>query len=927
MSPSDVRRVSGVTVLAALLLTACGGSGEKDGLASAQDRLSRNDVAGAVIDLKTTLQKSPKQAEARFLLGVALLRLGDAPGAIVELTKAAESGYDDDKVQPKLAWARLNAGRVVEVIKTTEKIELRDRPSQAELLAALSLAQSAQKQEQTARASVEKALAVDPASAPALSVKARYLAAAGDYAGALALLEKIPAAVASNRGEDQLLRGTILRFGAKDLVGAEKAYVAAAAFPAQTLSARTALIQMYMGDGRTAEAEKQLAELRKTHPKDPMRAYLEAVLAYASKDFTRASGLTEQLLKLAPDNAPLLLLGGAINLQQGKLLSAEARLGKVIHVEKQARSGRLLLADAYIRMGQPEKALGTLQPLTEGGRQDPAALPLAGQANLALGHVDEAERLFVAAAKLRPDDVQLKTTLAMLDLARGHAQDAFVSLDALAQQDKGDVADLALISARLKRKEFDAALQALDRLQKKQPNAPGPWQLRGICLQEKGDIAGARSAFEQALKIDPRHFSSVAALVGLDLGQQQLDGARKRIDAAVLAEPKNVTARMLQLEVMSRQKAPPTELMASIDQAIATMPDDPRPRVAKISHLLSNRDVKGAASAAQDAMAAIPNNPLVLESAGLALGRSGDMQQALAAFGKWASLTPNSPGPHLRIASLQVLKGNTPAAVSALVRGLEQLPDSADIQLNLINLAIRWKEPDPLRAIGRDLKSRLPKLAIGPVLEGLAAASKKDWPAAIASYREGLGRADPSRKNSWLLFDALVASGNLAEAKKFIESWQGKHPEDTAFLLHASGTIALKGDEALAERLLAKVVEVEPRNVRAINNLAWLMSSRKAAGAGSMAKRAVDLAPNDAAVWDTYARALESEGKADAAIDAQRKASGLMPARVPYRIALARLLQAAGKKADAQQVVDALQKEAGARLTPMEKEAIRGLNK
>ena len=98
-----------VALLAAALLTACGDESGADLVASAKRRLEIKDNHAAIIQLKAALQKSPQSGEARFLLGKALLRTGDAPAAIIELNKAAEAKYSEDKVKPELARAMIES--------------------------------------------------------------------------------------------------------------------------------------------------------------------------------------------------------------------------------------------------------------------------------------------------------------------------------------------------------------------------------------------------------------------------------------------------------------------------------------------------------------------------------------------------------------------------------------------------------------------------------------------------------------------------------------------------------------------------------------------------------------------------------------------------------------------------------------------------
>ena len=85
----------------ALLLVGCFGSSSEEFLAAAKIEISKNNRDTAIIQLKNSLQKNPKLAEARFLLGQLLLENEDARGAIIELRKAQEFGYDNDKLPSK----------------------------------------------------------------------------------------------------------------------------------------------------------------------------------------------------------------------------------------------------------------------------------------------------------------------------------------------------------------------------------------------------------------------------------------------------------------------------------------------------------------------------------------------------------------------------------------------------------------------------------------------------------------------------------------------------------------------------------------------------------------------------------------------------------------------------------------------------------
>jgi len=100
-----------LAVLAAAVLAAgfsgCGGESTQDLVSSAKAKLEKEDSKGAVIQLKTALQQSPQSAEARYLLGKALLAEGRTGEAMVELEKARDLKHPDNAVLPLLAQGML----------------------------------------------------------------------------------------------------------------------------------------------------------------------------------------------------------------------------------------------------------------------------------------------------------------------------------------------------------------------------------------------------------------------------------------------------------------------------------------------------------------------------------------------------------------------------------------------------------------------------------------------------------------------------------------------------------------------------------------------------------------------------------------------------------------------------------------------------
>jgi predicted Zn-dependent protease len=241
-------------------------------------------------------------------------------------------------------------------------------------------------------------------------------------------------------------------------------------------------------------AKAQFAELKKVAPNHPETLYFEAQFAFEAKDYKLAREITDRILKVLPDNVPVLELAGANEYRLKNYLQAEALLGRALKKVPGLVLSRHLLAQTYLRTGQPTKAVEVLQPLLESKTPDGTSLALAGEAWLQMGNTQKSDAAFQAAAKASPDDARVRTSVAMSQVARGNPTAAVAELESIAAGDKSTRADLALISARLRQGDFAGALKAIDGLQAKMPDSPyarqpaGPGvagqEGRGCCHQE-----------------------------------------------------------------------------------------------------------------------------------------------------------------------------------------------------------------------------------------------------------------------------------------------------------------------------------------------------------------------------------------------------------------------------------------------------------
>ncbi len=876
-------------------------------LISAKDYLAKNDNKAAVIQIKNALQSNPDLPEARYLLGTALLDSGDPIGAETELRKALDLKYPQDTVIPPLARALLAQGHARKLTDEFAKVELSQPSPKASLQMSLVSAYAMQGKAELSQAALDAALLADPDYAPARIAQARQKAMQRDFDGALAMAEAV-IAKSPRSHEAWKLKGDILLYAKNQLVDALAAYRKAIEIKPDFLPGHAAVITLLMRQGNLEEVEKQVDQLKKFAAQHPQSKYFEAQLAFQKKDFKLARDLSQQVLKAAPGNLQGLQLAGAVELQLNSLLQAEGYLSKAVQMAPELLLARRLLVVTYLRSGQPAKALATLLPGLNRKNIDPGLLAVAGEVYLQNGDVKSAEQYFAKAAQQNPKDGRNRTSLALTHLMSGQVDSAFEELQDIAGSDTGTTADLALISAHLRRQEFDKALKAIDGLEKKQPDKPLAAHLRARTLLAKRDVAGAKQSFERALAIDPTYFPAVVSLAGLDVADKRPDDAKKRFEAVLAKDPKNSQALLALAELAARSGATKEDVAKLIGSAVAANPTDVSARLLLIDFHLRNKEFKTASSAAQNAVAALPDSPEVLDALGRTQQASGELNQAIATFNKLAGMQPLSPLPQVRLAEAHMAAKNKEAAGNSLRKGLEIKPDLLDAQRALILLDLDGKKFQDALTMARTVQKQRPKEAVGYVLEGDVNAFQKNWESAATAYRVGLKQISSSSELALKLHSVLLASGKGAEADKFSATWQKGNPKDATFLSYlGDGAIARK-DYGDAEKNYATVVKLQPNNAVAYNNLAWVSAKLNKEGAISYAEKANTLAPNQPAFMDTLAMLLSDRGDYAKAIELQVKALALQPQNALFKLNLAKIHIKGGKKELAKKELDELNK-------------------
>ena len=892
-------------LLAALLIGACSGESPEKLISSSKEYLAKKDTKAAVIQLKNALQQNPNLAEARFLLGSALLESGDIRGAEVELRKAQALNYAPDSLVPLLARSMLSLNQGQKVIDEFGKTTLSAGTAQSSLKVTLSAAYAMQGNAERAKTLLAEALTSDPDNIAARIADIRYSLAGRDISTARnkveALLDKFP-----TDPEGLLLKGGLLA-SEGDAAGALAMYEKAIETSPTFIPAYSAVIGSLLQSKKLDEATKQLDALKKIAPKNPRTYFLEAQLNYQRQDFKTAREAAQQLLRMTPNDPSSLQIAGAIEYQMRSFLQAETYLSKALQIAPKQLLARRILAAIHLRSGQPGKALETLQPIMDVIDKDTALLTLAGEAYLQSGEPKKAGEFFAKASKLDPENANKKTSLALAHLAQGNTENAFQELEDISTSDKGISADLALIAAHLRGNQVDKALSAIEILIKKQPENPASYNLKAQAQLAKKDIPAARKSLEKALSVSPTFFPAAVNLARLDMAEKKPEEARKRFETILAADSKNTRALLALAELKMATGGTTDEVSSLFGKAIAANPSESAPRLALIQYHLKNKDNKKALAAANDAASALSDKPEIIEALGKVQRISGDLNQASTTFGKLVALQPGSPLPLILLAETQVANKNKDEGVKSLKKALEIKPDLLDAELILAKLAMENKDTKEALNIAATIQKQMPKDAPGYLLEGNIHAALKSWPNAISAYRNGLHQV-ASPELAIKLHGALLASENTAEAEKHATAWLKEHPKDIAFHIYLGDLASARKNYAYATSQYQAALNIQPDNALILNNLAWVLGQTKSPKAIEYAEKANRIAPNQPAFMDTLAMLLAEKGQHEKALELLHSALKQAPQLSNIQLNLAKVLIATGKKNEARQELEALSK-------------------
>ncbi|HEV7447450.1 MAG TPA: tetratricopeptide repeat protein [Steroidobacteraceae bacterium] len=306
------------------------------------------------------------------------------------------------------------------------------------------------------------------------------------------------------RDDDALILRATLEMQQNDPTGAIGDLRAVLRNRPGSVALQRALAGAYLAKGQPALAEETLRAAMQTAPNDAtVRIELAEVLARTDR---AAQGITvlEETVKLLPDDAP-------------------------------AREG---LVRAYLAAGNLQGARDAAEELKRRQPQSAAGYYYAGLVAAQERRLDESQSNFESALKLQPHRLDVLSSLARVEVARGAYAAAIGRVQTEIEQDPNNVTLLNLLGGLyFERKDFNHAADTFARVSALDPRLWQPHRSLALVKLAANDPEGAVNEYEAALKLAPAEPQLVADAARVYEKQGRIDAAIAGYEALYEGNP------------------------------------------------------------------------------------------------------------------------------------------------------------------------------------------------------------------------------------------------------------------------------------------------------------------------------------------------------------------------------------------------------
>ena len=623
----------------------------------------------------------------------------------------------------------------------------------------------------------------------------------------------------------------------------------------------------YVSAGNLPDAARELRRSLELNPNHiPALLKFAEILISAGNPPASKQGQEQArtALALAPGNPDALQLIASAEVRQGDAISAVQHLQQALANSPGHLKSALTLAAIRMKENDLSGAEQVLKQAADSAPQSAEHAVTLGQFYLQGQRFAEAKEEFERALRIDPACGPALVNLAALAKTAGDpAQASRLLAKAAALPDKAYRSVHA--SFLLETGEVDAAIAEFEKLYRHdQANRDVRTRLVAAYLRT-GRLANAEKMLAPVLAKDPRDFVARLQRAEMRLASGKVPDAETDAAAALAVRPDSAEAHLL----MARIHRDRNDLLGYRRELNEVLRIDPRLLAARIELAHSLTTANAGQTAVELLDAALPedqHNPaLIVErnTALYALGRYADMRKSVD---QGLAAAPHDPDLLLEDGVLRLKQHDIGGGRASLEAALKwRADDWRALEALAMSYVAERMIPEATAAV-REYTSRVPNSIAAQQFLAAWLARAGDVVGARLALQTARSLAPPGSKAAFAA-DQGIAELDLREAN--LDSARGRllaliktQPGDVAVIMDLAFTEIRAGRWDSAIGYYEEAVRLEPANLPALNNLAFLLADmrRNPQRGLALAQRAEQFAPDDPSVNDTLGWAYYCNG-------------------------------------------------------------------
>jgi putative PEP-CTERM system TPR-repeat lipoprotein len=476
------------------------------------------------------------------------------------------------------------------------------------------------------------------------------------------------------------------------------------------LRTQFALSQIQGGD--SAEAVKELEDVIKAEP-GSQQAHILLVLTHLRENRLDQAIAAANELKKNMSNVPLPdnLLGG-IYARKGDIAQARASFESALKLDSKFVPALLNLAQLDVAQGNRKDAVARYEQALGIDGANVAAMMALSRIAFAEDNQKVGVEWLKKAIQAQPQALQPRLRLVDYYLATKDNSGAMVAARELSQLHPQNLLAIdALGRAQFASGQPASAVTAFRRIVGLAPKSPAAHQRLAQALIEIKNFGEARRTLETAIELQPTFAPAHLILIGMDVAQDNIEGALASADRLAAATPKSAISDSARGDIYMRakryeeaaaayraglQKEPGTNLAINLYRAhlakgerdkgmdelrgwLKRNPNDNVARFALASALLDGGQLDAATQEHEALLANKADNQVVLNNLAWLYDQKGD-PRSIELAEKAYQLAPKSPAIKDTLGWILVRRGDPKRALELLRSASEELPNNAEVQ-------------------------------------------------------------------------------------------------------------------------------------------------------------------------------------------------------------------------------------------------------